>query len=132
MLIALLTQHPEALGAMVRGTPAWVWALAAGLLAVGASQLRDRRASLTRITAMPLAMAGFSAWGTASAFSAAAVLPQLMAVWLAATVAVATQCCPAPDSAITCGLPMRRASRAWPMQLLILCAPVWLRSSRLR
>jgi hypothetical protein len=29
-------------------------------------------------------------------------------------------------------LPMRRARSAWPMQLLILCAPVWLRSSRLR
>ena len=34
--------------------------------------------------------------------------------------------------AITRGLPMRRASSAWPMTLLILCAPVWLRSSRLR
>jgi hypothetical protein len=28
-------------------------------------------------------------------------------------------------------LPMRCASIAWPMVLLILCAPVWLRSSRL-
>jgi len=28
-------------------------------------------------------------------------------------------------------LPRRRASRIWPMQLLTLCAPVWLRSSRL-
>ena len=27
---------------------------------------------------------------------------------------------------------MRRASMAWPIQLLILCAPVWLRSSRFR
>jgi hypothetical protein len=27
---------------------------------------------------------------------------------------------------------MRFASSAWPMALLILCAPVWLRSSRLR
>lgn len=89
MLIALITHHPEALGAIVRGTPGWVWALAAGLLAVGASQLRDRRASLARVTVMPVAIAGFSAWGTASAFGASSVLPQLMAVWLAATVAVA-------------------------------------------
>ena len=50
----------------------------------------------------------------------------------AATVAVATPCWPAPVSAITRRLPMRRASSAWPMQLLILCAPVWFRSSRLR
>ena len=45
---------------------------------------------------------------------------------------VATPCWPAPVSAMMRGLPMRRVSRAWPMQLLILWAPVWLRSSRLR
>ena len=39
---------------------------------------------------------------------------------------------PAPVSAITRGLPMRRASSAWPITLLTLCAPVWFRSSRLR
>ena len=49
----------------------------------------------------------------------------------AATVAAATPCIPAPVSAITRGLPIRFASSAWPMQLLILCAPVWFRSSRL-
>ena len=38
----------------------------------------------------------------------------------------------APVSAITRGLPMRRASSAWPMTLFTLCAPVWFRSSRLR
>ena len=50
----------------------------------------------------------------------------------AATVAVATPCMPAPVSAMMRCLPMRLASRIWPMQLLILCAPVWFRSSRLR
>ena len=49
-----------------------------------------------------------------------------------ATVAVATPCCPAPVSAMTRVLPMRRASRIWPTQALILCAPVWFSSSRLR
>jgi len=47
-------------------------------------------------------------------------------------VAVATPCWPAPVSAITRGLPMRRASIAWPIVLLTLCAPVWFRSSRFR
>ena len=47
-------------------------------------------------------------------------------------VAVATPCCPAPVSAMMRVLPMRRASSTWPMQLLILCAPVWLSSSRLK
>ena len=42
----------------------------------------------------------------------------------AATVAVATPCCPAPVSAIILVLPIFFASRIWPMQLLILCAPV--------
>ena len=50
----------------------------------------------------------------------------------AAAVAVATPCCPAPVSAITRRLPMRCASRACPRALLILCAPVWARSSRFR
>jgi len=49
-----------------------------------------------------------------------------------ATVAVATPCCPAPVSAMMRFFPMRLASRIWPMQLLILCAPVWSKSSRLR
>ena len=39
---------------------------------------------------------------------------------------------PAPVSAMIRVFPIRRASRAWPMVLLILWAPVWLRSSRLR
>ena len=49
----------------------------------------------------------------------------------AAAVADATPCCPAPVSAIMRVLPMRRVRRAWPTTLLILCEPVWARSSRL-
>ena len=47
-------------------------------------------------------------------------------------VAVATPCWPAPVSAMILVLPRRRASTTWPSALLILCAPVWLRSSRFR
>ena len=50
----------------------------------------------------------------------------------AQTVAVATPCWPAPVSAMMRFLPMRMASRIWPTVLLILCAPVWLSSSRLK
>ena len=50
----------------------------------------------------------------------------------AQTVAVATPCWPAPVSAMIRVLPMRRASRIWPSTLLILCAPVWFSSSRLK
>ena len=49
----------------------------------------------------------------------------------AAAVAAATPCWPAPVSATMRFLPMRLASSAWPSTLLILCEPVWLRSSRL-
>ena len=49
-----------------------------------------------------------------------------------ATVAEATPCCPAPVSAMMRFLPMRFASSAWPIVLLILCAPVCSRSSRFR
>ena len=45
---------------------------------------------------------------------------------------VATPCWPAPVSAMTRVLPIRLVSSAWPSTLLILCEPVWLRSSRLR
>jgi hypothetical protein len=50
----------------------------------------------------------------------------------AAAVAVATPCIPAPVSAITRDLPIRFVISAWPIALLILCAPVWFRSSRFR
>lgn len=50
---------------------------------------------------------------------------------LAHTVAVATPCCPAPVSAMIRFLLMRRHRSTWPKELLILWAPVWLRSSRL-
>jgi hypothetical protein len=49
----------------------------------------------------------------------------------AAAVALATPCWPAPVSATSRVLPIRLASSAWPSTLLILCEPVWLRSSRL-
>jgi hypothetical protein len=42
----------------------------------------------------------------------------------AATVAVATPCWPAPVSAMIRVLPMRLASRIWPMQLFTLWEPV--------
>ncbi len=50
---------------------------------------------------------------------------------IAHTVAVATPCWPAPVSAKIFVLPMRFASSPWAIALLILCAPVCARSSRL-
>ena len=50
----------------------------------------------------------------------------------AAAVAVATPCCPAPVSAISLVLPIFLARSAWPSTLLILCEPVWFKSSLLK
>ena len=68
MLIQILTQHPEAIGSILRQTPSWVWGLLAGFVALGSTQLRDRSASLLRVSIMPVAMTLFSLWGTVSAF----------------------------------------------------------------
>lgn len=84
MLIQLLTQHPEAIGTILSRTPPWVWGLLAGLVALGSTQLRDRNASLLRVSIMPVAMTGFSLYGTLSAFGGSSLLPQLLAAWTAA------------------------------------------------
>ena len=84
MLIQLITSHPEALATIVRQTPTYVWGLLAGLIALGASQLRDRQASMLRVSLMPLAMTVFSVWGTLAAFGNSPVLGQALAVWSAA------------------------------------------------
>jgi hypothetical protein len=44
------------LAEIVKGTPPWVWVLLAGLIALGAVQLRDREMSRARLLALPLAM----------------------------------------------------------------------------
>jgi hypothetical protein len=88
MLIQLLTQHPEAIVSIVRNTPVWVWGLLAALVALGSTQLRDRSASLIRVSIMPVGMTLFSLYGTFSAFGGSPLLPQLLAAW-AATAALA-------------------------------------------
>jgi hypothetical protein len=84
MLIQLITQHPAAIGAVLKGTPTWVWGLLTALLALGLSQVRTREVSLARTTVMPVAMGGLSLWGTASAFGNS---PTLVWVVLAALMA---------------------------------------------
>jgi uncharacterized membrane protein (GlpM family) len=84
MLIQLVAQHPEAIGAILRNTPTWVWGLLAGLVALGASQLRDRTASFFRVSLMPVAMTAFSVWGTFTALGRSGALAGAIAVWLVA------------------------------------------------
>ncbi|WP_439607323.1 DUF6622 family protein [Hydrogenophaga sp.] len=84
MLLQLITQHPEAIVQILRSTPVWVWGLLAGLLALGVSQLRDRTASLARVSLLPLAMTLFSVSGTASALGGSPHRAMALAAWLIA------------------------------------------------
>jgi non-heme chloroperoxidase len=71
---------------IVMGTPYWVWVLLAGLIVLGAVQLRDRIMSPVRLLALPLAMIVLSLASTASAFEMA---PQALKAWvIGGTVAV--------------------------------------------
>ena len=87
MLIQLVTSHPEAIATILRSTPAWVWGLLGGLLALGATQLRDRTASLARVSMLPLGMTVFSAWGTVSALGTSGSLAEVVAAWFGAAAA---------------------------------------------
>lgn len=89
MLLNLLVQHPTALGEIIQKTPVWVWALLAGLVWLGASQLHSRQVGLLRAMAMPLAMTAFSVYGLASAFGMGGHALAPLAAWLAAAVGVA-------------------------------------------
>jgi hypothetical protein len=84
MLLQLLANHPEALVPVLRQTPTWVWGLLAALLALGFSQLRDRTASLARVSLLPLAMTIFSVSGTLSALGGTPHRALSVMAWLVA------------------------------------------------
>jgi hypothetical protein len=69
-------------GQIVSHTPPMVWALLAGLVALGLSQARERRVGLARATMLPLAMVALSLWGTASLYGHGPHLPLVLGAWL--------------------------------------------------
>lgn len=81
MLLQLIANHPDAIVPILRNTPAWVWGLLAGLLALGISQLRDRTVGLARVSLLPLAMTAFSVSGTFSALGASRHFPGVLLAW---------------------------------------------------
>jgi hypothetical protein len=82
MLIPLLLDHPEMAGTIVRATPAWVWGLLAALVWLGAAQLRDRNASLARVSILPVVMTGLSVWGVTGAFGKSPMFGYVMLTWM--------------------------------------------------
>ena len=82
MLLQLIVNHPQALGAILKNTPIWVWGLLTGFTVLGLSQARARTASLVRIAAMPVAMTVFSLWGTISSFGGSPMFGYVMLAWM--------------------------------------------------
>lgn len=87
MLLNILLHDPRQLTTIASHTPRWVWVLLAGLLLLGASQLRARRMSRLRAGAAPLAMALFSFFGMVSAFWGSAQLDVAVGLWVVACAA---------------------------------------------
>lgn len=83
MLLHIITHQPEMLTTIVQRTPLWVWGLLAALLALGASQMRQRTVGLRRVFTLPLGMAAFSIFSLAAAFGSTPA-PGLAAAWLLA------------------------------------------------
>lgn len=84
MLIQLITQHPEALGNIVKNTPPWVWGLLVALLALGISQLFNRQLTLRRVIVTPIAMLGLALYGIFSAFGNGGQLGTAVLMWVIA------------------------------------------------
>jgi hypothetical protein len=102
MLIQQIIQHPEMVPAILKNTPTWVWGLLAALMALGISQLRTRKVSTTRMMLTPVAMTGFSIYGTATAFGGSLLFGYVLVAWAtaAAVVLSATAVLGAPRGAV--------------------------------
>lgn len=87
MLLQILIQEPQQLATIASKTPRWVWFLLAGLLTLGASQLRARRVARARVAVTPVAMTLFSFIGMLSGFKNSAHLDVAISLWMAACVA---------------------------------------------
>ncbi len=83
MLLTILIHDPDQLTSIVSHTPRWVWVLLAGLLVLGASQLKARRVARARVSVTPLAMTLFSLFGIVSGFKASGQLGIAIALWVA-------------------------------------------------
>lgn len=81
MLIQLLTTHPEAALTIVQRTPGWVWGLFAGLLLLGAIQLRTRRLRLGRALAPAIGLALFGLVSLVRDLSSTPWLPLGLLAW---------------------------------------------------
>ena len=67
------------IGPVLRHTPVYVWAILAGLIALGWMQSRTLRLTRTRLLIAPVAFGAFALWGVCSAFGAR---PAVLGAWM--------------------------------------------------
>lgn len=110
MLIQILTH-----------TPKWVFALFAGLMVLGVSQLAGRHIGWRRVALLPLTMLGLSLFGVVSSF--AGQQPWVLAGWAAAVGLAATAIASRPLPEGTRYDPASRrfavTGSAWPLVLMM-------------
>lgn len=88
MLIQLLLQQPAAALTIVQRTPVWVWALLAGLVLLGLTQLRQREIGWRRAVLPSLGLTLFSVASLGADLSASPSVGLALAVWLLAASAM--------------------------------------------
>ena len=67
------------IGPILRHTPLYVWAILAGLIALGSLQWRTVRLTRVRLLIGPAALGAFALWGVSNAFGAR---PAVLGAWL--------------------------------------------------
>lgn len=101
LLWGQLGLKPGMIGPILANTPLWVWGLLAALVALGLSQARGRRASLGRVTFMPITMTALSLSGTVAAFGNSPLFGEVLMVWIGAAAAMLTLTAPLAPAAGT-------------------------------
>ena len=105
---------------ILQATPARVWLLLVGLVALGLSQARPRRIGARRAAVLPLVMIGLSLAGVGSAFG---FDPAPVAAWLAgitATIAAAHLWLPRPEARWSESLASVQVAGSWLPMVAIL------------
>jgi hypothetical protein len=67
------------IGPILSHTPLYVWAILAGLIALGSLQWRTVRLTRARLLIAPVALGAFALWGVSNAFGAR---PAVLGAWL--------------------------------------------------
>ncbi len=105
---------------ILQGTPAHIWAVLAGLIALGVSQSRPRTLSSTRVALLPLVLIALSLAGvtTSFSFSAGALLAWLAGLGVA--LAAAPRLLPAPRARWTEARDAVHVAGSWlPLALIV-------------